>query len=120
MEAGDSFFDEHLSDYSDDFEEDEPAVKVSNKPPLLDFQSTPTPRHAKQDSSFSSRGNKTDPVFRKTKSQYMSGTIKRRSLNRSSVKGTILNFRYQGKEGLETLYTYSHMIMTHLGPVQDV
>ena len=89
MEAGDSFFDEHLSDYSDDFEEDEPTVKVSNKaPPPLNFQSTPTPRHAKQDSSFSGRANKTDPVFRKTRSQYLSGTIKRSSLNRSSVKGT--------------------------------
>jgi hypothetical protein len=95
MEAGDSYFDEHLSDYSDDFEEDEPTFKVSNQqqqaraPPPLDFQSTPTPRHAKQDSSFSGRANKTDPVFRKAKSQYLSGTIKRSSLNRNSVRGTI-------------------------------
>ena len=91
MEAGDSFFDEHLSDYSDDFEEDEPTFKVSNQqqaPPPLDFQSAPTPRHAKQDSSFSGRANKTDPVFRKTRSQYLSGTIKRSSLNRNSVRGT--------------------------------
>ena len=96
MEAGDSFFDEHLSDYSDDFEEEEPTFKASNQPqqsarapPPLDFQSTPTPRHAKQDTSFSSRANKTDPVFRKARSQYLSGTVKRSSLNRSSVRGTI-------------------------------
>lgn len=89
MEAGDSFFDEHPSDYSDDFEEEEPAVKAANRPPPpLDFQSTPTPRHAKQDSSISStRGNRTDPVFRKTRSQYLSGPTKRSSLNKSSVKG---------------------------------
>ena len=99
MEAGDSFFDEHLSDYSDDFEEDESTIKVSNHqqqqaraPPPLDFQSTPTPRHAKQDSFFSGRANKTDPVFRKTRSQYLSETIKRSSLNRNSVRGIKLLF----------------------------
>lgn len=83
MEVGDN---EHLSDYSDDFEEYEPDLK-SNQPPLLEFQSTSTPRHTKpHDSSFKDRANKTDPVFRKAQSHYVSGT-RSNKLNRSAIRG---------------------------------
>ena len=90
MEAGDTFYGEHLSDYSDDFEEDESAARsnqpVQSPPPRLDFYSTFTPRHVKQDSSFAVKANKTDPVLRKAKSQYMSGR-KGSKMNKSFVKG---------------------------------
>lgn len=87
MEAEDSYFDEHLSDYSDDFEDDVSSGVNQRPPPLaLDFQSTP--RRVQQDSSFSVKTNRTAPVFRKAKSQYMSGR-KGSKLNRTSVKGII-------------------------------
>lgn len=91
MEAGDSFYDDNLSDYSDDFEDDESAVKANQPPvPSLDFHSTSTPRRTNQyhESSFTARANKTEPIFRKAKSQYMSGR-KGSKMNRSSVKGTV-------------------------------
>lgn len=91
MEAGGSFFDEHLSDYSDDFEENESSTRsnqpIQPPPPLSDFYSTSTPRRVNQGSTFSERASKTDPVPRKAKSQYISGR-KGSKMNRSSVKGT--------------------------------
>ena len=86
MEAGDSFFDEQLSDYSDDFEDDDSAAKINQPPPPLELKSTSTPRRAKQDSSFTQRANRTDPVFRKAKSQYMSGRLGSK-MSRSLIKG---------------------------------
>lgn len=96
MDAGDSFYGEHLSDYSDDFEEDESATRSNQPPPPpLDLYSTFTPRHVKQDSSFSVEANKTDPVLRKAKSQYMSGR-KGSKMNRSFVKGRVKALNYSG------------------------
>lgn len=96
MEAGDSFFDDNLSDYSDDFEDDESSVRAHHQvppPPIppLDVHSTSTPRRVNQhhERSFAERANRTDPIFRKAKSQYLSGR-KGTKMNRSSVKGEVL------------------------------